>query len=43
MDIQFTWNPSKAKRNVRDHKISFEDARNVFNDPEAIYARQFKN
>ncbi len=33
MEIRFTWNEAKAKRNLRLHKISFELARNVFNDP----------
>jgi uncharacterized DUF497 family protein len=34
---RFTWNPRKAKRNLRDHKISFEAARDVFYDPHAIF------
>lgn len=37
MDIRFTWSGSKAKRNLRNHKISFEDARNVFSDPHVVF------
>jgi uncharacterized DUF497 family protein len=32
----FVWNPAKAARNVREHKVSFEAARRVFDDPFAI-------
>jgi uncharacterized DUF497 family protein len=37
MDIRFTWSPSKANRNLRVHKISFELAQKVFNDPYLIF------
>ena len=37
MEICFTWTPSKAERNLRRHNITFELARNVFNDPYAIF------
>ena len=30
---RFTWNPVKAEQNERDHHISFETAREVFEDP----------
>jgi uncharacterized DUF497 family protein len=30
--IKFTWNPKKAKLNLRDHGISFEQAKQVFDD-----------
>ena len=30
---RFEWNPEKARTNVRDHKVSFEEAQLVFNDP----------
>jgi uncharacterized DUF497 family protein len=30
--VRFTWNPKKAKRNFRDHGVSFEEAEQVFSD-----------
>ncbi len=35
-DLKFVWNETKAKENLRKHKISFEEAQTVFTDP---YAR----
>jgi uncharacterized DUF497 family protein len=32
----FEWDPSKAKLNLRNHKISFERAAEIFLDPLAI-------
>jgi uncharacterized DUF497 family protein len=32
MAIHFTWNPAKAKRNLRDHGVSFLEAKQVFDD-----------
>ena len=32
----FVWNPAKAARNLREHKVSFEAAKRVFDDPFAI-------
>jgi hypothetical protein len=32
MQIRFTWNAAKARRNVRLHGISFEQATQVFDD-----------
>jgi len=31
--MQFGWDPDKAKRNYRKHKVSFEEAVTVFYDP----------
>ena len=36
MDIQFTWRPEKAKRNLAKHKVSFATAQQVFGDPYLI-------
>ena len=36
MAIRFTWDPKKAKRNLRRHKIAFEVAQNAFFDPHII-------
>ena len=33
MNLTFEWNEGKAKENLRKHKISFEEAKTVFNDP----------
>jgi hypothetical protein len=32
----FVWNPAKAARNLKEHKVSFEAARRVFDDPLGI-------
>ncbi len=31
--MRFEWDPAKAKRNLRKHRISFEEASSVFYDP----------
>lgn len=36
MEVQFTWRPEKAKRNLTKHHISFETAKQVFFDPHVI-------
>jgi len=33
MELIFEWNENKAKQNLRKHKVSFEEAKTVFNDP----------
>lgn len=35
-EIRFTWDPGKARANVRKHGISFEEAASVFEDERAI-------
>ena len=35
-DIQFRWDPAKAKKNVEKHGIFFEEAITVFYDDNAI-------
>ena len=35
-DIRFTWDPAKAKANLRKHTVSFEEAKTVFYDEEAL-------
>jgi len=32
----FEWNNSKAEKNIRNHGVSFDEAKSVFNDPEFI-------
>lgn len=34
--IGFEWDPEKARRNLRRHKVSFLEARFVFADPFAV-------
>jgi uncharacterized DUF497 family protein len=34
--MNFVWDESKAGTNWKKHKISFEEAITVFNDPEAL-------
>jgi uncharacterized protein len=31
--VLFEWDPEKAKANLKNHKISFDEARTVFADP----------
>jgi len=31
--LRFEWNPAKASANVAKHGVTFDDARDVFNDP----------
>lgn len=31
--MQFEWDPEKAERNVRKHRVSFDEAVTVFYDP----------
>ena len=31
--MQFEWDPEKAKRNYKKHKVAFEEAVTVFYDP----------
>ena len=36
MNWNFEWHDEKAKENLKKHKISFEEATTVFNDPFSI-------
>ena len=31
--MEFEWNPEKAQANLRKHRVSFEEAQSVFDDP----------
>ena len=33
MKLIFEWDEDKAQTNLRKHKISFEEAKTIFNDP----------
>ncbi len=34
--MRFTWDPAKARANVRKHSVTFEEATTVFTDPLAL-------
>ena len=34
--LRFEWDPKKAAVNLRKHKVSFEDAKTVFSDEQAL-------
>ena len=34
--IKFAWDPRKAERNLKDHRVSFTEASTVFYDPLAV-------
>jgi uncharacterized DUF497 family protein len=34
--VNFEWDPSKARQNLRKHRVSFQEAASVFGDPLAI-------
>ena len=36
MNLIFDWDENKARRNLKDHKVSFEEAKTVFNDPALV-------
>ena len=36
MQYDFGWDPAKARTNLRDHKVSFERASQVFLDPNML-------
>lgn len=33
MTMRFEWDPEKAKANLRNHKVSLDEAQTVFDDP----------
>jgi len=33
MELLFEWDENKARENLKKHKVSFEEAKTVFNDP----------
>lgn len=42
MELIFEWDVSKARINLKKHRISFEEAKTVFNDPLLLtYADEF--
>jgi uncharacterized DUF497 family protein len=43
VNIKFTWRPEKAKRNLAKHKISFETAEQVFDDPYLVVVEDLED
>ena len=41
METRFTWRAAKAQRNRRIHGISFETAKEVFDDPNQVGENYF--
>jgi uncharacterized DUF497 family protein len=42
MKIIFEWDSSKAKTNLKKHKVSFDEAKTIFNDPNLVtYSDEF--
>ena len=33
MELLFEWDENKARENLKKHKVSFDEAKTVFNDP----------
>ena len=36
MDLNFEWDAGKARSNLEKHRVTFEDAATVFEDPSAL-------
>ena len=36
MDLEFEWDTKKAAKNLKKHKVSFEEAQTVFEDESAL-------
>jgi uncharacterized protein len=36
METIFEWNPKKARINLQNHQVDFEEASTIFDDPEFI-------
>ena len=36
-DLKFEWDPSKAADNIRNHGVTFDEAKTVFDDPNMLW------
>lgn len=43
MSTKFVWDPKKAASNLAKHGVSFEQASEVFDDPDALYEQDFEH
>jgi hypothetical protein len=41
--LEFEWDSSKAAKNEKKHRVTFNEARTVFDDPRVIYQYDEKN
>jgi len=42
MELIFEWDAKKARDNSRDHKVGFDEAKTIFNDPYLVtYSDEF--
>ena len=41
--MEFTWDENKNKTNTEKHKINFEEAKSVFDDPDGIELEAYRN
>jgi uncharacterized DUF497 family protein len=42
METRFMWDPAKAKRNRREHGVSFDEAAEVFGVPHVIVTENYQ-
>jgi uncharacterized DUF497 family protein len=40
---EFEWNEAKNRKNTKKHKVDFEEAKTVFDDPHAIEFEASRN
>lgn len=41
--LEFEWNDNKAAENIKKHKVSFENAKEIFADPDIAYVKDEKH
>src|SRR5262252_7278369 len=41
METAYVWDPKKAARNLARHGVSFEEAREIFNDPAGVILENY--
>ena len=42
MEVRFTWNRAKAEKNERKHGVSFQQAQEVFEDPNHVVIENYR-
>lgn len=40
MRLEFEWDETKAKANLKRHKVRFEEGKTIFNDPPIYISRR---
>ena len=41
-NFEFEWDEEKAKSNLKKHRVGFDEAATIFNDPSSLSERQVK-